>query len=56
MNAIALFDTSARKTRQMVTVHGWDSKLLCVEWADGKISWSPRYIFEHGYDQFQCAS
>jgi hypothetical protein len=54
MNAIAVFNQSAEKARQMVTVHGWDDKSLYVEWADGARSWSPRYIFENGYAQFQC--
>jgi hypothetical protein len=56
MTAIALYNQSAVKAPQLVTVHGWDDRSLYIEWADGSLSWSPRYIFQNGYDQFACAS
>lgn len=56
MTALALYNRSAQKAPQLVTVHGWDAKSLYVRWADGLFSWSPRYLFDHGYEQFQCAS
>jgi hypothetical protein len=56
MTAIALYTRTALKFRQMVTVHGWDERSLYVEWPDGSRSWSPRFIFQNGYDQFACVS
>lgn len=52
MVAIAKYNQSAEKVTELVTVHGWDDRSLYVEWADGSRSWSARYIFQNGYDQF----
>jgi hypothetical protein len=50
LTTVALYDPFARKVLQTVRILGYDKTLLYVEWPDHVRTWSPRYIFDHGYE------
>ena len=52
MTAIALYDLVGGEGPPACDGPRMGRSGLYVEWADGSRSWSPRYIFQNGYDQF----